>query len=57
MDRRAWWATVHEFAKELDMTEATEDARTWHVMGQASKACFNEWTWRLGLGEERQLGV
>ena len=57
MDRRAWWATVHEFAKELDMTEATEDARTWHVMGQASKASFNGWTWRLGLEEERQLGV
>ena len=23
MDRGAWWATVHEVAKELDTTEAT----------------------------------
>ena len=23
MDRGAWWATVHQVTKELDMTEAT----------------------------------
>ena len=27
MDRKAWWATIHEVAKELDMTEHLNNNR------------------------------
>ena len=28
MDREAWWATVHEVAKELDMTQQLNNSNT-----------------------------
>ena len=42
MDRRAWWATVHEIAKELDTVEAT-----WHNGTKGVE------TWVLELGRPR----
>ena len=52
MDRGAWWATVHGFAKEWDMTEWLNTHMLFKVMISATWESYSVF---LGLSYEKQI--